>query len=702
MANLLNVFVNRILHGDCLEVLKTLPDHCVDAIVTDPPYGIGTKEPTIEEIILYLKGGKIDTGGDFMSAEWEIPSVAVWKECLRVLKPGGYLLSFASTRTWDIMSLGIRAAGFEDRDSIASLFGPSALFWIHSQGFPKSLNISKSIEKIEGLEKAAELAKLWKGWGTALKPAWEPILCYRSPIEGTVAEQVVTTGTGALNIDGSRIRHSSPEDLKAHQDMVTALKAKGGKLGNSWKNSSDLSGANEVSDAGRWPSHVLMTHSSGCRQVGTRKVDAPVINRFEDGMKPFGHGAGHSYTSTSTGDAEGKEEIPVYECVSNCPVRVLNASNEDTHGDISRVFAQFVPDAPFYYSPKASRKERNEFLDVRKAPKPKDGIRIMYFRIKEDVDEDIFLRIQEAVNDQTEVDARDLNVSVEKVTPVDVEAFAFEKHLFEHLVPEDLREHFEVDDTVGGNTHPCLHPDSLVLTDQGYQPIKHVHVGQRVLSADGNFHNVEAVTRHAYTSPDLFEIAVSGNDQTSLVSDNHPYLIFRLEGANPLVQWVEAKDIQIGDYTMTPKASLPVISEGLPVVDDLPSVGLLGTHFSISFVKSVKKVPYQGDVVNLSVEGNPTFQTSVGMSHNTVKPRALMRYLVRLVTAKGGIVLDPYCGSGTTPLAAMEEGMQFVGIERDPGFYDIAHRRAAKRLESRVSEDGAEALHGLIDELPQE
>lgn len=86
--------VDRVILGDCLEVLKTLPDASVDSIVTDPPYGLGTHEPTVEEIVAYLQGADLDTGGDFMAKKWSVPSVAIWKECFRVLKPGGYVLSF--------------------------------------------------------------------------------------------------------------------------------------------------------------------------------------------------------------------------------------------------------------------------------------------------------------------------------------------------------------------------------------------------------------------------------------------------------------------------------------------------------------------------------------------------------------------------------------------------------------------------------
>ena len=149
----------RLLHGDCLEVLRTLPDCSVDAVVTDPPYGLS-----------------------FMGKRWDydVPSVEVWAECLRVLKPGGHLLAFAGTRTQHRMAVRIEDAGFEIRDMIA---------WVYGSGFPKSHNLKND----------------WQGWGTALKPALEPITVARKPLVGTVAENVLTHGTGALNIDGCRV-----------------------------------------------------------------------------------------------------------------------------------------------------------------------------------------------------------------------------------------------------------------------------------------------------------------------------------------------------------------------------------------------------------------------------------------------------------------------------------------------------------------
>jgi len=205
-----------ILHGKNLDILPTLPDNSVDSIVTDPPYELG------------FMGKKWDSSGIAYSVE-------LWTECFRVLKSGGHLLSFGGTRTFHRMAVAIEDAGFEIRDNIA---------WLYGSGFPKSLDVSKAIDKAAGVERevvgtkmaspkgiknaeertdtaagayggvtkeiditapATDEAKQWEGWGTALKPAHEPIIVARKSLIGTVAKNVLTYGTGAINIDGSRI-----------------------------------------------------------------------------------------------------------------------------------------------------------------------------------------------------------------------------------------------------------------------------------------------------------------------------------------------------------------------------------------------------------------------------------------------------------------------------------------------------------------
>jgi len=168
----------QIKVGSNLDILPTLPDNSVDSIVTDPPYELG-----------------------FMGKSWDASGIAhnvtLWRECLRVLKPGGHLLAFSGSRTYHRMTCAIEDAGFEVRDQ---------MMWVYANGFPKSHNVSKSLnKKYDETEPETEIAKKWDGWGTALKPAHEPIVLARKPLEGTVAENVLKWGVGGINIDDCRV-----------------------------------------------------------------------------------------------------------------------------------------------------------------------------------------------------------------------------------------------------------------------------------------------------------------------------------------------------------------------------------------------------------------------------------------------------------------------------------------------------------------
>ena len=193
-----------LLKGNCLDTLKTLDTASVDSIVTDPPYELG-----------------------FMGKSWDNSGIAysteLWAECLRVLKPGGHLLAFSGSRTYHRMVVAIEDSGFEIRDQI---------MWLYGSGFPKSHNLKDE----------------WQGWGTALKPAHEPIVVARKPLIGTVANNVLTYGTGALNIDGSRV---GTDEVMGHGGRQFS------EIGYKGDTKNDGSYKTEQHPAGRWPANVI-------------------------------------------------------------------------------------------------------------------------------------------------------------------------------------------------------------------------------------------------------------------------------------------------------------------------------------------------------------------------------------------------------------------------------------------------------------
>lgn len=290
-----------LYHGDCLEVISALPDNSVDSVVTDPPYELG------------FMGKKWDNSGIAYSVE-------LWTECFRVLKPGGHLLAFGGSRTWHRLAVAIEDSGFEVRDSIA---------WMYGQGFPKSLDVGKALEaqaktgsssptaqrktamgsdykqtplagtpgygttgnftnKDTGgaeLRITSPAAQQWQGWGTALKPAFEPIVVARKPLIGTVAENVLAHGTGALNIDASRIGRADGDVSHAGNrtsTFGTQETVSGGDGSGGWEQS-----------AGRWPANVILDESQAAeldKQSGVTKSGKPRDEKGKGGIWAEGNG----------------------------------------------------------------------------------------------------------------------------------------------------------------------------------------------------------------------------------------------------------------------------------------------------------------------------------------------------------------------------------------------------------------------------
>lgn len=174
---------------DCLAKMRELPDNSIDAVVTDPPYGLS-----------------------FMGKDWDIgvPGIAFWRETLRIAKPGAHLLAFGGTRTYHRLACAIEDAGWEIRDCI---------MWVYASGWPKSMDIAKAIRK-QSPQVPSSAGDKWSGWGTALKPALEPIVVARKPIEGTITANVLKYGTGGINIDACRVPLAADDKLQdgVHHD----------------------------------------------------------------------------------------------------------------------------------------------------------------------------------------------------------------------------------------------------------------------------------------------------------------------------------------------------------------------------------------------------------------------------------------------------------------------------------------------------
>jgi len=252
----------KLINADCLDAMREMPEASIDAVVTDPPYG-----------------------WEFMGhREWDhgVPGVEFWTEALRVAKPGAHLVAFGGPRTFHRLACAIEDAGWEVRDCLS---------WLYGSGFPKSLDVSKAIDKAAGAKRevvglnqhaakrtgagktgvldtrgpglggiessqvtapATDAARTWQGWGTALKPAWEPIILARKPLIGTVSANVLAHGTGALNIDGCRVE--GPPSVGGSISGSSAL-----GQGSGWNaHENRTTQIDRSMAAGRWPANVAL------------------------------------------------------------------------------------------------------------------------------------------------------------------------------------------------------------------------------------------------------------------------------------------------------------------------------------------------------------------------------------------------------------------------------------------------------------
>jgi DNA modification methylase len=402
-----------IVVGNNTEVLKQYPDNHFDSIVTDAPYGLG-KEPNANELLqAWVTHGYLEIKGKgFMGKEWDafVPQPIFWKEVFRVLKHGGHVVCFFGTRTYDYGCMAIRLAGFEIRDQISYIYG---------SGFPKSMDISKQINKMNGVEfeekpasgvgfmnkegkggynitknqliqkgESSEEAKQWDGWGTALKPAQECIVLARKPMEKglNVTQNILKWGTGGLNIDLSRI--ASSEEIMNHSRSSESAVSKG-KYGDSKEQETHQTNGQKL---GRFPANIILSHHPECECLGYKKVKGSnctpdSIGKGRDGDHTNGiYGAKASKVSTSHTDADGMEIVEEWNCHNDCPVKILDdqsgvktsgkvTSDKDAYeGESNTGFLRGKTNqdnqygdtgsaSRFFYIAKASKSEKNFGLD---------------------------------------------------------------------------------------------------------------------------------------------------------------------------------------------------------------------------------------------------------------------------------------------------------------------------------------------------
>ena len=319
--------------GNCIDLMSEMADNSIDAVVTDPPYELG-----------------------FMGKSWDASGIAynteVWRQCLRILKPGGHLLAFGGSRTYHRLACAIEDAGFDIRDQI---------MWVYGSGFPKSMNIGKAIDKAAGAsrevvgvgksgknrnvlnaanypdtfggdyeitEAATQEAKQWEGWGTALKPAHEPIVMARKPFKGSVAKNVLKWNTGGINIDDCRVEFEAtknPATNPLYRQNNDYKMPKKGDQSNGVV--SFTSSKNKISLLGRFPANIIFDEEAG------------MIMDEQSGITSQGH---WSKTKT-TGFGKFGNGKTIYSGIGK---------KDNIKGGASR----------FFYCPKPSKKEREEGL----------------------------------------------------------------------------------------------------------------------------------------------------------------------------------------------------------------------------------------------------------------------------------------------------------------------------------------------------
>lgn len=563
----------KLFEGNMLDMLEVIKPNSIDAIVTDPPYELG-----------------------FMSKSWDSSGIAfqkeTWEKCLKVLKPGGYLIAFGGSRTHHRIMCAIEDAGFEIRDMMC---------WIFGSGFPKSMNISLAIDKKLGVESElggvkaghqdfvgrttngdtrfeagmsgfdrpwmhdeekreayhyeklpiSEEAMRWQGWGTALKPAYESIMVTRKPCEGSCVDNVLKYGVGGINIDECRVPHDEPiETMHRHTD-------KGNNVTLGTFSDAETDCIASPNEQGRFPANVILTYDE---------------TDFEEVC------GGMPYTKSTGGSGEASKVNTFSNTYNGGWGHEKNCANLGGLGD--------------------------------------EGSAARYF-----------MRCN--YNNRDEV------------------------NLWEHLFVNNAETNLQI-----------LNTQRELFVQQD--------VGQ--LLSDMKFHYV----KYAENLSVLIETPIVHDIAKILTWD------FRIETSQVI------QDFIINSKKCTQFQNLVQFVENLDNIDTTPTtqnllklfgyVKVVITNYILGNIEfDQKRYIYSPKASKRDRdEGLPNGQHNI---HPTLKPQSLMQYLIRLVTPKGGTILDPFNGAGSTGKAAMYEnkdrnaGYKYIGIELTPEYLPVSKAR---------------------------
>jgi DNA modification methylase len=685
----------RIIVGDCREKMAEMEPASVDAIVCDPPYALTNR--VVDEVRCsscdWVPGGsfgsgkvgdacskcggaltrtRIHRGGGFMGKGWDasLPGVDVWIEAYRVLKPGGHLLAFGGTRTHHRLMVAIEDAGFEIRD---------CLMWLYGSGFPKSLDVSKAIDKAAGALQnegvgftvagfshnpkllttapsrgyvppapATEAAREWDGWGTALKPAWEPIVMARKPLAGTVAANVQAFGTGALNIDACRIEGGDAP--------MGWEKPRGGI----WQTDSTAMSELVTSGKGRWPANVVLDEDAAAlldAQSGETKsvprTPSPShhfgsATSFQRGSETSTHndtgGASRFFKTVNGRDGEASADKRYTDEGATNFAPLPGPRGGDPSG---RWPANVVLDedaAALLDAQSGERKSAGMYADPH--GEKRHGVR------GGDMDSNLFAwnpnrpRSNSFAGD-TGGASRFFFVARDNVT-LDSEAGiidAWERpdqsHNEQTATTSPLRDTYAATSMDGFGSLTLSNGNGITVPSQ---------TDTNSITATETSKTTESKTSNS--SPPPTTSASTQDANGGMVSGSN-----RAESAgssNPLTQSIGISANR--DGPSTDAAGPATFGKSLPINSDDAGTRF---HYTAKASRSERNKGL-GDDRNV---------------HPTVKSLDLMQWLVRLVTPPGGTVLDPFAGSGSTLVAADREGFNAIGIELDPEYAEIARRR---------------------------